>query len=59
VRRYFKADIGDPTLYDLTLNSGRVGFEGAAEIIAHAALSRYQAYLAKTAQACAELGITA
>jgi cytidylate kinase len=59
LRRYFHADIGDPTLYDLTLNTGRLGFEGAAEIIAHAAVSRYQAYLAAPAQARVESGIAA
>jgi cytidylate kinase len=58
VRRYFHTDISDPTLYDLTLNTDRLGFEGAAEIIAHAAVSRYQARLAKSAQARAESGIT-
>ena len=59
LRRYFHADIADPTLYDLTLNTGRLGFEVAAEIIAHAAVSRYQARLATLAQAHAESGITA
>ena len=58
VRRYFRGDLSDPTLYDLTLNTGRLGFEGAAAIIAHAAVSRYQARVAKSAQARGESGIT-
>ena len=59
LRRYFHADIDDPAMYDLTLNTGRLGFEGAAEIIAHAAVNRYQARLTTTAQARVESGITA
>src|SRR5271166_852484 len=38
VRRYFNAEIDDPTLYDATLNTGRLGFAGAAEVIAQMAL---------------------
>jgi cytidylate kinase len=38
VRRYFNAEIGNPTLYDATLNTGRFGFPGAAEVIAQMAL---------------------
>jgi cytidylate kinase len=59
LRRYFHADIADPTLYDLTLNTGRLSFNEATEIIAHAAVNRYRAGLATTAQAHAESGITA
>jgi len=38
VRRYFNAEIDDPTLYDATLNTGRFGFAGAADVIAQMAL---------------------
>jgi cytidylate kinase len=38
VRRYFDAEIDDPTLYDATLNTRRFGFDGAAEVIAQMAL---------------------
>jgi len=34
VRRTFKADIDDPTLYDLVLNTDRRSYEAAAEVIA-------------------------
>jgi len=34
LRRYFDAEIDEPTLYDVTLNSGRMGFVRAAEVIA-------------------------
>jgi cytidylate kinase len=34
LRRYFNAEIDEPTLYDLTLNTGRMGFARAAEAIA-------------------------
>ena len=44
MRRYFNAEIDDPTLYDLTLNTGRMGFVQAAEVIANAALRRHQAF---------------
>jgi cytidylate kinase len=37
VRRYFNAEIDDPTLYDVTLNTGRLGFARAAETIAQLA----------------------
>ena len=37
LRRYFNAEIDDPTLYDLTVNAGRLGFARSAEAIAHAA----------------------
>ena len=38
VRRYFNCEIDDPTLYDVTLNTGRLDFDRAAEEIAHLAL---------------------
>jgi len=41
VRRYFNAEIDDPTLYDVTLNTGRLGFPGAAEGIAQLALHHH------------------
>ena len=34
LRRYFNAGIDDPTLYDVTLNTGRLGFATAVECIA-------------------------
>ena len=37
VRRYFNAEIDDPTLYDVTLNTGRLGFARATEAIAQLA----------------------
>jgi cytidylate kinase len=40
LKRYYKKDIGDPLLYDLTLNTGRVGFEEGARIIANAVTRR-------------------
>jgi cytidylate kinase len=44
VRRYFNADIDDPTLYDVTLNTGRFGFARAAEVIAQLALQHHHAF---------------
>ena len=41
VRRYFNAEIDDPTLYDVTLNIGRFGFGRAAEVIAQLALHHH------------------
>jgi cytidylate kinase len=43
VRRYFNCEIDDPTLYDVTLNTGRLGFARAAEVIAQLALQHRQA----------------
>jgi hypothetical protein len=40
LKRYYKKDIGDPLLYDLTINTGRVGFDEAARIIADAVTRR-------------------
>ena len=34
LRRHFNAEIDEPTLYDVTLNTGRMGFVQAAEVIA-------------------------
>jgi hypothetical protein len=44
LRRYFNAEIDDPTLYDVTLNTGRFGFAGAAEVIAQLALQHHHAF---------------
>ena len=44
VRRYFNAEIDDPTLYDVTLNTGRLGFARAAEVIAQLALQHLHAF---------------
>jgi cytidylate kinase len=44
LRRYFNAEIDDPTLYDVTLNTGRFGFARAAEVIAQLALEHHQAF---------------
>ena len=44
VRRYFNAKIDDPTLYDVTLNTGRFGFARAAEAIAQMASQHHHAF---------------
>ena len=44
VKRYFNAKIEDPTLYDVTLNTGRLGFTRAADAIAQMALQHYRAF---------------
>src|ERR1700675_3872141 len=44
LRRYFNAEIDEPTLYDVTLNTGRMGFVRAAEVIANAGLRHHQAF---------------
>ena len=44
VRRYLNAEIDNPTLYDVTLNTGRFGFARAAEVIAQLALQHYHAF---------------
>jgi Cytidylate kinase-like family len=43
LRRYFNAEIDDPTLYDVTFNIGRFGFACAAEAIAQLALQHRHA----------------
>lgn len=40
LREHFKAEIDDPLLYDLILNTDRISHEQAAALIAEAALSR-------------------
>lgn len=42
VRRYFNAEVDDPTLYDLTVNTGRFGFANSADVIVHAALIHHR-----------------
>jgi cytidylate kinase len=44
LRRYFNAEIDEPTLYDVTLNTGRMGFVRAAEVIAAAGLRHHRAF---------------
>jgi cytidylate kinase len=44
LRRYFNAEIDEPTLYDMTLNTGRMGFDRAAEVIAEAGLRHHQTF---------------
>jgi cytidylate kinase len=48
VKKYFGADLDDPALYDLVLNSERLGTDGCAEIVAHKART-LEAQLAKRA----------
>jgi Cytidylate kinase-like family len=43
LRRYFNAEIDDPTLYDVTLNTGRLDFARAAELITQLALEHRHA----------------
>jgi len=50
LKRYYKKDIGDPVLYDLTINTGRVGFDEAARIIADGVLRRIPKASEKTCQ---------
>jgi hypothetical protein len=40
LKRYYKKDVGDPLLYDLTINTGLTGFDEAARIIADAVIRR-------------------
>ena len=44
LRRYFNAEIDDPTLYDVMLNTGRLGFARTAEVIAQLALQHHHAF---------------
>jgi hypothetical protein len=44
VRQRFNAGIDEPTLYDVTLNTGRMGFVRAAEAIAEAGLRHHRAF---------------
>jgi len=40
-RRHFGADLSDPARYDLSLNTGTLGFEGAADLIVEAYRRRF------------------
>jgi cytidylate kinase len=40
LRKHFKADINDPLLYHLTLNTGLMPYDRAAEIIGREILAR-------------------
>lgn len=44
VRRYFNSEIDDPTIYDVTINTGRLDFARAAEVIAQLALQHRHAF---------------
>jgi len=43
--RYFNADFGNPLFYHLVINTGKIGFADAAEIIVQAALRQYEEFL--------------
>jgi cytidylate kinase len=45
LRRYFDADVDDPLLYDLVLNTGRLGFARATQIVAQAVLRHHEEFL--------------
>jgi Cytidylate kinase len=45
LRRYFDAEPDNPLLYDLVLNTGRLGFVRTAELIAQAAMRHYEEFL--------------
>jgi cytidylate kinase len=49
VRRYFNSEIDDPSLYDVTLNTGRLGFARTAETIAQLALQHRHALVQTSA----------
>jgi cytidylate kinase len=53
VRRYFNAEIDDPTLYDVTLNTGRLGFARAVETIAQLAWQHRDALAERATKAVA------
>jgi cytidylate kinase len=40
LKKYFKADVDDPLLYDLTINTDRIAHDQAARLIAEAVLNR-------------------
>jgi cytidylate kinase len=51
LRRYFNVEIDDPTLYDITLNTGRLGIARSAEAIEHLALEHYYRALGESERA--------
>jgi cytidylate kinase len=40
LRTYFRANIEDPTQYDLTINTGRLGYPNSADLIYHLVMQR-------------------
>ena len=50
VRRFFNSEIDDPSLYDVTLNTGRLGFARTAEAIAELALQHRHALVQTSAE---------
>jgi cytidylate kinase len=40
LKKYFKADVDEPLLYDLTINTDRISHDQAAQLIAEAVLKR-------------------
>ena len=40
LKKYFKADVDDPLLYDLTINVDRISYDNAANLIAESVLKR-------------------
>jgi hypothetical protein len=50
VRRFFNSEIDDPSLYDVTLNTGRLGFARTAETIAQLALQHRHALVQTSAE---------
>ena len=49
VRRYFNSEIDDPSLYDVTLDTGRLGFARTTEAIAQLALQHRHALVQTSA----------
>jgi cytidylate kinase-like protein len=47
LKRYYKKDVGDPLLYDLTINTGMVRFDEAARIIGDAVIQRMSRQIEK------------
>jgi cytidylate kinase len=45
VRHYFNSEIDDPSIYDVTLNTGRFGFSRTAEVIVELALQHRNALI--------------
>jgi cytidylate kinase len=45
LRRYFDADVDDPLLYDIVLNTGRLGFVRTADLVAQGAMRHYEEFL--------------
>jgi len=58
VRTYFDTDPDDPTNYELTINTGRSGFERAARMVIDALLEKLAALTRQTAAVPAAAGTT-